>query len=691
MAKMLEHPQDKAFFLSCFELKEDNYVFTKEITKSEEKKLKSLVKVIKSNRKGAVKVIPLIFASAIVGAGIVFFTLFANPILGNMLERGLESIFEAKADVRSFNFSLLRFDVAIRGITVANRDSPMTNLFEMEGIRLNLKPEAVLRGKIYIEEISADNMRFGTPRRTSGALPARPPKEAPPPRPPSPETPPLIDIQNFDATALLNQEFERLNTPRLYDIAIEAYDETLSKWQGQVAETRAQIEELRSMSEPLLAMNFANIRDVETIRSTVQDINNMVTTVQGAANHATGIVSGIEADINMARALEANARSAITDDINHLRSFIDISGGSAFAAIEPFIRDILSDAAGEYIEYGLRALEALEKIKAMSDSKPKEEKPKKEPRVAFRGRNVSFPTASYPAFFLGTLRSDFMHDTWHWLFNINNISSNPDITNRPVSMALALNEEGGNLTRRAAFNGTADFRTNPQDQQRFSANVIGSGFPVSLGDQLSNVGINGFQGNTGFSVLVNGFTDGGFRAGGDVNITHASIVDPSGTIAEAISTAVRQAENINLGIEIINRAEQDNEFNITTNIAELINQAVRQAVQAYAAIAMAQLERALQERIDEYIGDRFGASVEAEQLLALARGDRAIIDQMRGQLDAKRNEVEQRLRGVVDETTQQLRDEAARQAEQAARSLMQGQTPALPQVPALPNLPGLRR
>jgi len=684
--KYIEHPGDREFFNSCFDKREDTYFIRENLGKNDTKRLSELVKSIKKNRKGALRLIPLFFAAAVVAAIVVFFTIFANPLLGRAMEKGLEAIFEAKSDVKNFRISLIRFRIAIGSITVANRDSPMQNLFQMGRTEIRLKPEAVLRGKIYIEEIRADTIRFGTARTVSGALPQSPAK-AKKEKPPSNE-PPLIDLKNFDAMALLEREYSKLRTPGLYDEAIAAYNETLAKWQGRVDSTKARAEELRTASQPILGLNVNSISNVQDIPRIINDINTMVTTVQGAADDITQIVGGIEDDINTARGLEQSAASALTDDINHLKSYVDIGSGSAMAALEPSIREILSDTAEVYLDYGIRGLEVLEKLKAESDAKPKTEKPPKQAKVVFKGRDVNFPQRAYPKFFLGILASDFTLDSWNWAFDLRDISSNPDLTAKPVSLTLGLNEEDGRLKRNVAFNGKADFRTNPAE--RFSAVVNGAGFPVSLGDQLSKVGINGFEGTTNFSVNLSGRTDGGASGGGEVKINQARILNPQGTIAEAVDTAVREVGNIDLGIQYTHWADRGDEFKITTNITDLIARALRNAVEAYAKRAMDEIERLLREKINQYIDGKFVSKEQVDVLLRMARGDKTAIDQTRNALTNKRAELEQRLRGAADRAVEQAREEAQRQATQAVQNVLEGRQPTLeaPSAPALPSLPG---
>ena len=703
--KFIEHPDDKKFFTNLFIKQDDIYALKEGLKKDEINKLKKLFGIIKANRKGGVSFIPIAFAGIIAAAIIIFVTVFANPLLSRATEMGLEAIFEAKANVYGFRLNIFRFSINISGITVADRDKPMTNLFEMGRTIVSLNSAAVLRGKIYINEISAASIRFGTPRTVSGALPNRAGKEKPEKE--QADTPPLVDLKNFDAMALLNQEYEKLSSPKLYDEAINAYNGTREKYTGQVDLAKKRSMELQDQAQPFLKLNVAdfNYKDTATItkvKSLIQDITALSNTVQATANDAAVMIKGLETDINLARSLEQSARNAVTSDINHLKSYIDLGSGAAFAVLDTVIRNILSSAGEQYLDYGIRALEILEQLKANAmvqsaidaAKTPKAETPKKE---VFKGRDVAFPVRNYPAFYLGRLSSDFTIDNQNWVFDLRNVNSSPDLvqinpfTGEPgpaVTLSLGFTEEdGAKLNRKVNFRGSADFRTEPIE--RFSAIADGSGFPLALGNELNKIGIKGFKGLTDFSVNLSGRTDGGMAGGGKVLVNQAQVIEPQGTIAEAIGTAVREVKNINLGIQYTHWADQKDEFKITTNIGELVTKALKAAASAYAKQAMDAIEKALREKINQYIDGRFAAKEDVDALFRLARGDKAAIDQLKNSLETKKNEFEQRIKAAGEQVKETVKEEAKEQSQQAAQDVLQGNKPTV-NIPTLPPTGGIK-
>jgi hypothetical protein len=278
---------------------------------------------------------------------------------------------------------------------------------------------------------------------------------------------------------------------------------------------------------------------------------------------------------------------------------------------------------------------------------------------------------------------------WNWGLDLRGVSSDPDLSGVPVSLALSLTETGGDLSRTAAFNGRADFRT--AVTERFSAEFSGQGFPVSLGDQLKGVGIGGFNGDAAFTLSFVGRTDGGVAGNGNVGISGARLVDPEGTLAQAVDTAVQEAGEVRLGISYKHLAGQDDRFTVTTNIGDLILAALKRTAAVYAHRAADELERALREKIARYIDGRFVSKDELDLLFKTVRGDKAALDQLKGALDNKKNEFEQKIRAAANEAVDQAKQEVQRQAEQAVQDVLQGNTPSF-QPPGVPNLPGgLRR
>jgi uncharacterized protein (TIGR03545 family) len=669
LLKLLEQPQDKDFLKSCFiyEAGEEGkknglYIIKEKIYEDDIDRLNTLVKAMKQNKKGPVNALPIVVLAVLIGGAVFFFSVILNPLLARLLHGALQDAFEAKVELNGFHLGLLPLQIKINSLVVANRDAPMTNLFESKKLEIRLKTQAILRGKVYIETITAAGLQFGTERKTSGALPQYAARIAA--KKAKPPSPPMVDLSNFDAQGLLDREWDKLATPMAYDMAITAYNETKTKWEGEYKKTNDTVKDVQDKGKPLLATNVGNLKTPAEITKFVSDLDAFMKTANTAQEQVRTIVDGVQKDVNAAMELEKTARNAITDDFNHLKSYLDLGSGNALAALEPSIYEILSDEAEGYIMYGRRALELLNTVKALQAMVPKSEP--KPPKITFKGRDVNFPTPSYPTFYLAEMKSDVTLSGWNSGFELLRVSSSPV---QPTLLNLNFAEQGG-PGRTAGFKGSADF--SPNAQTYFTANVFGDNFPVDLKGQLKDVGIGGFGGSTGFGVNVSGGRSGALALGGDVRIKNPRLSDPEGTIAEAIAEAVADFAMIELGIQYDKPANGDAKFTLTTNLLDLIKNALQKTMQKYLRQAQDAIEKALKDRITKYLDGKWASKEEVDQIFAAVKGDRAAMDSIKASLDAKKKEAEQKLKGKAEEAVDKAKDQATEKAQDAVKGALKG-------------------
>jgi uncharacterized protein (TIGR03545 family) len=668
--KLIEIKADREYLFSVFELKDGFYILKPDLTKKDITKLKTLARAVKANRAWPVRVIPLAAVAIIVSAAVVFCLFFMNPLLERALESGLENIFEARAEVDAFRLNLFRFRIGLSGIRVADRDEPMTNLFQMGRVEIRLLPQAVLKGKVYIEEISAAEIRFGTPRKSSGALPVYPAKNTKP-KTEKPAAPPLIDLAQFDAMELVLREADSLSSKKLYDEAVALYSTTLETWNTRVADSKKQITELQNAAKPFIELNINSIdirnpAAIQNVMKLIEDGKTAADRIRGTVDQANGIVTGIQNDIKNIDTLKKNAVNAVQSDIDHLKSYIDLSSGTYNGLVDPVLRQILTGVAWQYINYGKRALEVFEKVKTIRDMVQARQKTEK--KETFKGRDVVFPSRQYPSFYIGKLASDFTIQGWNSSFDLRDVSSNPEITGRPVSLKLAVAETGGD-ERFVSFAGRADFRDSITEL--FDAELSGGNFLFSVASELDAIGIGGFNGSAGMAIKAAGGRDGGLFIAGNTMVKKPALLDPRGTVAEAIAQAVSEAATVEIGFNYTHSAESSGDaFSVDTNIGSLVMDALKKIAAEYARKAVAELERAVRSYIGSYTAE-YLSDDDLDKLFAVARGDKDAIGSLQTLVQDKVSEMEKKVRGAAEEKATAAAEQAKQQAREAASSAAQ--------------------
>jgi hypothetical protein len=489
--------------------------------------------------------------------------------------------------------------------------------------------------------------------------------------------PPLVDIANFDAMALVLREADSLSSKKLYDEAETLYNSSLETWKTRVDDSKNTIAGLRNSAKPFIEFNVSSIdvrnpAAIQNVLALIEDGKTAVGAINAAKEQAEAITDGLRDDIKNVDTLRKNAADAVRADIDRLKSYIDFSSGSYNGIILPVLRQILTDAAWQYIGYGKRALEVLEKVKevkAMVQSRQKAEK-----KERFNGRDVIFPSRQYPAFYIGILASDFTIQGWRSAFDLRNVSSDPEITGKPALLKLSVEEagetgetEGGK--RFVSFDGSADFRDSVDEL--FKAELAGGGFPFSLGSGLKAAGIGGFGGRAGMRLAVSGLGDGSVFTSGTVNVTDPALSEPQGTVAKAIAQAVSETDAIEVGFDY-KRLVSGDTFSADTNIDSLVMAALKKMAAEYAGKAVAELEKAVR----SYIGTEYLSDDDLNKLYAVATGDRDAIDSLRTTVTDKLTEMEKRAKGEAEERINAAADQAKRQAEEqaqnAARNALQG-------------------
>ena len=119
-------------------------------------------------------VVPLLLVLALVA---VAYWLLADRLVKRSVEHSGTAFVGARVDLAEADIRLADGVVMLRGLQVTNPQKPMTNLFEADQIVVNVRMAPLLEKKVIIDTVALRGLRFGTPRRTSGAV-DRPPGPA---------------------------------------------------------------------------------------------------------------------------------------------------------------------------------------------------------------------------------------------------------------------------------------------------------------------------------------------------------------------------------------------------------------------------------------------------------------------------------------------------------------------------------
>lgn len=159
------------------------------------------------------------------------------------LVRAGERRISARVEVDDTRVNLLASRVSLRGLQIANPESPLRNLVVADRCDLQLEPAASLHKQTVIRYGTVEGLRVGTPRETSGTLvDATADSE-------SAAVDWLDEAAARRAEEWLN-ELERRFDPKLIDDleSVRLADELLQRWPKQAAALEQRVTELRERS-----------------------------------------------------------------------------------------------------------------------------------------------------------------------------------------------------------------------------------------------------------------------------------------------------------------------------------------------------------------------------------------------------------------------------------------------------------
>lgn len=630
----IELPKDKALLDAAFEVRDGKRLLKAGLPADQLTRLNILARFIKSNR-GFVKTGPLL-AVGILVAGVVVFGLFLmNPLLERAAEAGLEAVFGARAEIVGLRFQPFRMRLAYSSLAVADRDKPMSNLFETGQAELRLNPSAMLRGRVYIEEASVATIALGTPRAVSGALPDAP---EPPPQAEqtAPDTPPLVDLSRFDAKALIQQEKDKLLCTAAYEEAGTAYNDAVQRWEARAGSSKKAVADAGTSVKAALAIDLGAIKTLDQATAAIATVKTAISQAKTVGTEAKAVSDGIGKDAATLKDLSGATISSVKTDLAYLKGFVTPGSGTAMAALEPSIKAMLSDQGETWLYYGRRALDILGRLRVKAGSGPGD-KDKDDDRAvpSPKGRNVYFPGADYPAFRLGRLASEFPAGGAAWSINIRELSTEPDLVPAPSTLDLSMERDsGGRLVVKAQADGRATAAL------AFSLTASANDLAVELGDALAKAGLAGLTGTLGAEARAQGQSADIWELGADLSLADASVPSPEGTLARAIADALRESESVDAGIRAAQSAGGESEFSLTTSIDTLVGQAVSALAASYAKQATADLEQALGDYVETELDGKLGSKEDFDALLAAAKGDDKAMDSYKKALDDKLKQLE---------------------------------------------------
>lgn len=657
-------PKDRELIESLFVENEDGkWELTGDLEEDILTLLQPMAKTIKKNS-GLVTTWKAILLLVVGGGAAVFNIFFLDGILEKNLEKGFEAVFNAEVDFVSADLSLTDGTFSFDSLTIADQNSPMTNLIETGPALFHLDMAELSRKRVRIKEASLRGIQWGTRRSESGALLEKGDRDESGEAAESEDkessailSPLAPTTEDFDYEALLKEQKNNLTTIKAVEDATAAAEALVEEWSAHFETEQADIE---SLTEEILAfrdLSPKNITSIEDGAAMVAQVEGVYTKVESKKNDLIALSSEFQEDRARIADLTDSIKGSVANDLDYLEGFLDFSMDDAGAIVSSTAEGYIRNRWNNYYEKGLKGYEIYERF---ADSR-KEKEPEKEGLSRSYGRVISFPVPLAPTFRAdklliegGTTESGAL-----WA-EVLNISNDQEILDKETSFQVLWEKEDFNLS----LNGYYDGRVS--SELPLMVNVHTPANPIELPAGVPALEIDSLSGKMDVSGRIQA-ASGAVRSNLDLVLGNIDIdIDrDSGLIAEAVADILGTIEEVEIKTFLNANLEGINDLVVTSDLDQILSDRIGGYLEEKAQELQTELSAKLNDYIDSFLEDNQIVS-DAMDTLGLQSLDQiSSVEDLETFLDDKKAEYE----NVADQFLTDVEAEAQARIDEAEAEL----------------------
>jgi uncharacterized protein (TIGR03545 family) len=515
-----------------------------------------------------------------------FWLLFVNRFAERTIEKTGTAVMGAKVELDKADVSLSPLGLTLLGLKVTDPDAPMTNAFEVGRIAFQMDGPNALRRKIIIEEMSVEDVRLNTPRKTSGAVAGTAGK-----------TPlqQLTELPSFvipNVKEVFEKEKDDLRSLKLLTGAAADGEAMRTRWDGKLQELKAaadvdkyqkRFDELKAKTGKASIGNLlGGAKDVAALQKQVRDDIRTVTDAKKA----------FTADLSTLKKVAADTPAAVRDDARRLIDKYSLTPSGLTNISRMLVGGRIAAGVQSALQWNERLSPFIERVK----EKVKGKEVVKSLRA--KGRDVRFrEDQPLPDFLARLTKVSVSLPQGIFAGKIENLTSDQDILGRPLKFSFSAENLKG--LRSAALEGMFD-RVDPaarkdvlnlklRGYEAHDVKLVESApLPVSLREGLADLDISATLEKGGLTARITA----GVRSARLAFEEREERPGLAGRVDEAIRKALTSVTSLSLTAEISGTPES---FDL--KIRSDIDEVLRSAVGALVRDQMAGFEKGLQEAI----------------------------------------------------------------------------------------------
>jgi len=620
-----------------------------------------------AKKKGPFRFEAIVPLAIVLGVLVLYTALFFDMHLRRGLEYGATLANGAEVNIGKLDTSVWNASVVIGAIAMTNPEQPTRNRVEIGAINFRMLWDALLRGKVVIDEASIVDVQIDTPRKSAGrVLPVKKSENG--------------EGYGDKVLAQMKEEFSGNVLGDLAAIAAGAdpkeqlaamggdlkssaqiaamqksLDEKDQQWQTRVT-SLPKGEEFSALQQRLANVKLDNFQDVTQIQASVKELESIRNDFDAKSKSVREAGSALTGDLAAFKGSFSELDKIVKEDVRGLQAKMHLPSLDA---------KTLSRAL-----FGMDVLGKVQQARGYMDQARSYMPAKAEKKEAVavvvqhrgKGRNYAFGKPnSYPSFWLrkALISSRLSGGASDLSGELRDVTTNPPLVGHPMVATIK-----GNFPQQGISGIKAELVIDHTGSVPVERMVMEVGNYAVAGRSLVNspsveLGFSKAEGSAKFSAelrednvdvhLSSQFTKVAFE-------TKA----PSAVVREMIDASVAGLDAVKLDAHVTG-TWSNLDWKLSTNLADALVNGMQRYLQAKMDEARARIEIMVKGKIDEQRKQLYARQGEIESKLKAGLAERqAQVDKLRAELDAARNKLEERKKALLGVQQQKLKQESGK-------------------------------
>ena len=546
---------EKKALLSIFKYENGIYCPLEEI--NEPKKIGEINRIAKTIRKNSGALgIGKTGALAVITVLIILFSIFLkNPLAERGLEKALESVFRAEAEIDSLSLKLLRGEISFSGMRVADKDNLERNLFETGRAEIDIDIAQALKGKFDAENVELEYLSLDTKRGKPAAGIQSSVKSG--------EKDNLLsslkmeEINKETVRKAIEENLENLKTLNTAEEIRIFNQEAKKDIENDIKEGKENLSKLEKAVKKITDTKIKSVLDIQKIKTLSSDIKSTVKTADNLNSNITKTREQIGEVSERAAKDKKRIEKAILDDTVFIAGKFNTG---ILANPAESIKNLISESLSPFLGKFGKAVILAAKIKG--EKSDETEKIKR----ARRGRDIKFPlTGSKPGFLIEKIGGSFVEGEKTFKMKVESITNNADLIGKPLTFSL----EYENKAEKTGISGFFDSREK-RDKNGFIRIEI-QAIPFSITDRVP--GIESAEGICRVTSEISAPVSGGISGNARISTSEYSLKKTEDAAGTAVSSILKNNRPLEFNIDF-KGGDKDPVFKINSSLDKLFKDAV---------------------------------------------------------------------------------------------------------------------